>query len=171
MQSWGCGARRSIFQEAIHENSFLRTPYRHYRDWATTAASCRDNSAPEPTIAPDLHRTHGPSTPDPIPQNSNTTNRLEAISAVNDRVVWASGVGGSYTVTTDGGRTWHAGVVPGGELLQFRDVEAFSAREACLMAAGSGEDSRIYQTVDGGRQWALQFQTEDPNAYYDCFSF
>src|ERR1700687_4526966 len=52
------------------------------------------------------------------PQTSGTTNRLQAISPVNDRVVWASGVGGTYTLTTDGGKTWKVGVVPGAENLQ-----------------------------------------------------
>jgi photosystem II stability/assembly factor-like uncharacterized protein len=134
-------------------------------------AGCSENSAPDPVTAPDLHRVHGPAAFTLTEQQSGTTSRLQAISAVNDRVVWASGVGGSYTVTTDGGRTWQAGVVPGADALQFRDVEAISAREAYLMAAGSGTDSRIYKTTDGGRHWRLQFQNTDPDAFYDCFAF
>jgi photosystem II stability/assembly factor-like uncharacterized protein len=47
------------------------------------------------------------------PQTSGTTNRLQAISPVSPRVAWASGVGGTFAVTTDGGTTWRAGVVPG----------------------------------------------------------
>jgi hypothetical protein len=39
------------------------------------------------------------------PQQSGTTVRLQAVSAVNARVVWASGVGGTFTLTTDGGAT------------------------------------------------------------------
>src|SRR6266550_8454858 len=68
------------------------------------------------------------------PQNSGTTNGLIAVSPVNPRVVWACGRNGTYTVTTDGGKTWHAGVVPGAETLQFRDVQAFSAKEAYLLS-------------------------------------
>ena len=51
-------------------------------------------------------------TPSIVPQNSGTTVRLQAVSAVNDRVAWASGTGGTYTRTVDGGTTWRAGVVP-----------------------------------------------------------
>jgi photosystem II stability/assembly factor-like uncharacterized protein len=109
--------------------------------------------------------------PTVTPQVSGTTNRLQAVSAVNDRIVWASGVGGTFVRTTDGGRTWVAGVVPGGEALQFRDVEAVSDQVAYLLAAGTGTDSRIYKTTDGGRNWTLQFQNENPNAFYDCFDF
>jgi photosystem II stability/assembly factor-like uncharacterized protein len=105
------------------------------------------------------------------PQASGTVNRLQAVSPVNASVVWASGVGGTFTVTTDGGDTWRAGVVPGAEALQFRDVEGVDARTAYLLSAGSGTDSRIYKTTNGGRIWKLQFQNEDPNAFYDCFDF
>ena len=105
------------------------------------------------------------------PQQSGTTNRLQAISPVNDQIAWASGVGGTYAVTTNGGATWHSAVVPGAEALQFRDVEGLTAKKAYLLAAGTGTDSRIYKTEDGGEHWTLQFQNEDPNAFYDCFSF
>ena len=61
------------------------------------------------------------------------------MSPVNSRVVWASGVGGTYVLTTDGGTTWKAGVVPGAEALQFRDVEGVSEKVAYLLAAGVGQ--------------------------------
>ena len=111
------------------------------------------------------------SSPQLTPQQSGTTNRLQAISPVNVRVVWASGVGGTYALTTDGGATWHAGVVPGAETLQFRDVQGVSEKVAYLLAAGVGIDSRIYKTEDGGNTWALQFENQDPNGFYDCFAF
>lgn len=105
------------------------------------------------------------------PQNSGTMNRLQAISPVNSRVAWASGVAGTFVVTTDGGATWRAGVVPGAEALQFRDVQGVSENEAFLMSAGTGTDSRIYKTEDGGATWQLQFENEIPLAFYDCFAF
>lgn len=136
---------------------------------AATLLACSDTDAPSsPTAAPALKQTSAPTL---TPQQSGTTNRLQAISPVNARVAWASGVGGTFVVTTDGGNTWRAGVVPGAEALQFRDVEGISERVAYLMAAGTGTDSRIYKTEDGGATWTLQFQNEIPNAFYDCFSF
>ena len=134
--------------------------------------ACSETSAP--TSDPTFHAAFAAaaaSTPTLTPQVSGTTNRLQAISPVSPRIVWASGVGGTFTVTTDGGATWRAGVVAGAELLQFRDVEGVSDKIAYLMTAGSGEDSRIYKTVDGGTSWTLQFQNEDPGAFYDCFAF
>jgi len=106
------------------------------------------------------------------PQNSGTTNGLIAVSPVNERVVWASGRAGTFTKTTDGGKTWTAGVVPGAELLQFRDVQGVSEKVAYLESIGNNPgDFRIYKTTDGGANWTLQFQNSNPGAFYDCFAF
>ncbi len=105
------------------------------------------------------------------PQQSGTTSRLQAVSPVDDRIVWVSGTGGTYAVTEDGGESWRAGVVPGADSLEFRDVEGVSERVAYLLAAGPGDRSRIYRTEDGGGSWALQFTNRDTSAFYDCFAF
>ena len=106
------------------------------------------------------------------PQDSGTTNGLIAVSPVNPRVVWASGRNGTFTVTTDGGETWNAGVVPGAEALQFRDVQAFSARVAYLMSIGANPtDFRVYKTLDGGATWTIQFENQIPTGFYDGFAF
>ncbi len=107
-----------------------------------------------------------------IPQNSGTTQGLIAVSPVNSRVVWASGRGGTFVVTTNGGKTWRAGVVPGAELLQFRDVQGVSDKVAYLQSIGNNTtDFRIYKTEDGGATWTMQFQNQLVNAFYDCFAF
>lgn len=106
------------------------------------------------------------------PQNSNTAQGLIAVSPVNERVVWASGRGGTFVVTTDGGRHWRSGVVPGAEALQFRDVEGVSDRVAYLQSIGNNTtDFRIYKTTDGGATWTMQFQNQLDGAFYDCFAF
>ena len=107
-----------------------------------------------------------------MPQTSGTTQLLIAVSPVNSRVVWAAGTGGTYVVTTDGGETWKAAVVPGAENLQFRDVQGVSDEVAYLMSIGNNTtDFRIYKTVDGGANWKIQFMNETANAFYDCFAF
>jgi photosystem II stability/assembly factor-like uncharacterized protein len=104
-------------------------------------------------------------------QQSGTSQRLQAVSPVDERIVWASGTGGTYALTTDGGVHWKAGVVPGAESLEFRDVQGISEQSAYLLSAGKGEASGIYHTADGGKTWTRQFRNAEPLAFYDCFAF
>jgi len=105
------------------------------------------------------------------PQTSGTTTRLQAVSVVSPQVAWVSGISGTYLRTLDGGRTWRAGVVPGADSLEFRDVEAFDGNAAVLLAAGPGDRSRIYRTEDGGATWTMVFANAEPKAFYDCLAF
>jgi len=96
---------------------------------------------------------------------------FRGLCAVSPSVAWVGGTKGTFGRTTDGGKTWSVGTVPGAEKLDFRDVEAFSETTAYLLSAGSGEDSRIYKTTDGGKTWGLQFKNTEPKAFYDAIAF
>lgn len=109
--------------------------------------------------------------PSLTPQRSGTDAQLIGLDAVDDRIAWAAGSGGTWVRTTDGGERWVTGTVAGAESLQFRDVHALDARTAWVLSIGNGPDSRIYRTDDGGETWALQFQAVDERAFYDCFDF
>lgn len=104
-------------------------------------------------------------------QASHTTESLRGVSAVSREIVWASGTHGTYLRTLDSGIAWTPAQVPGAEALDFRDVEAFSANEAYLLAAGPGEQSRIYKTSNGGKTWDLQFTNREPKGFFDCMAF
>lgn len=104
-------------------------------------------------------------------QDSGTEALLQAVSPVNDTVVWVSGHRGTYSRTTDGGATWHTAVVPGAGSLGFRDVHAESASEAWLLSAGPGELSNVFYTSDAGATWTLQWTNPEPEGFYDCLDF
>ncbi|MEO6323678.1 MAG: oxidoreductase [Thermoanaerobaculia bacterium] len=104
-------------------------------------------------------------------QQSGVAVRLRGVSAVSSRVAWASGMKGTVLRTTDGGEHWILRPVPGGEALDFRDVDATSDRVASVLSIGPGEASRIYKTVDGGATWTLQFQAQDPKMFLDAMAF
>lgn len=104
-------------------------------------------------------------------QRSGTSARLRGISAVNEKVVWASGARGTVLRTIDGGRVWQALAVPGAEALDFRDVDAMSERVAYVLSIGDGPASRIYKTADSGRTWSLQFQNDNSKAFFDAMAF
>ena len=82
--------------------------------------------------------------------------RLRGLSAVSSTTAWASGSLGTVLRTTDRGATWQQVGPPGTQDLQFRDIEAFDADHAVILSIGSGSDSRIYVTADGGQTWALK---------------
>jgi len=103
-------------------------------------------------------------------QESGVDVLLQAVSPVDDRVVWVSGHGGTWLRTLDGGATWSGGMVPGADTLQFRDVHAISSEVAWLLSAGPADMSRIYRTDDGGASWTLQWTNDEADGFYDCLS-
>src|SRR5579883_2410810 len=51
-------------------------------------------------------------------------------------------------------------------------VSPVSDRVAYLQSIGGNPtDFRIYKTTDGGATWTMQFQNQNPLAFYDCISF
>src|SRR5215813_5525117 len=106
-----------------------------------------------------------------IHEESHTKESLRGLSVYSGRVVWASGTHGTYLRTIDSGQNWTSAQVTGAESLDFRDVEAFSEDIAYLLAAGPGEQSRIYKTIDGGKHWEMQFTNHEPKGFLDCMAF
>ena len=103
-------------------------------------------------------------------QTSGVTARLRGVSAVSERVAWASGSGSTVLRTMDGGQTWEKLHVTD-ETLDFRDVDAIDAQTAYILSVGNGAASRIYKTTDTGKAWKLQFKNDDEKAFLDAMSF
>lgn len=97
--------------------------------------------------------------------------RFRGLSAVSRNTAWLAGTQGTVLRTTDGGASWRNVSPPGAAELQFRDIEAFDARRAVVLAIGEGEASRIYRTEDGGATWTESFRNTDAKAFYDCLTF
>jgi photosystem II stability/assembly factor-like uncharacterized protein len=105
-----------------------------------------------------------------LKQNVNTTSGLRGLSVVNERIIWASGTGGTVIRTIDGGKSWKVMTVPAAEKLDFRDIEAFDANTAYILSIGNGDSSRIYKTNDGGATWKLQFTNKNEKAFFDAIA-
>lgn len=100
-----------------------------------------------------------------------STARLRGVSSVTADVAWTSGSGGTVLRTLDGGATWDDVRPADADAQAFRDIEAFGAEQAVLLAIGPGDASRVYRTDDGGATWTKTFQNTDPAAFYDCMAF
>lgn len=105
-----------------------------------------------------------------VKQSVDTTASFRGLSVVNEKVIWASGTGGTVIRTIDGGKKWDIIQVPDAAKLDFRDIEAFDAETAYILSIGNGESSRIYKTTDGGKTWKLQFKNTNEKAFFDAIA-
>ena len=103
-------------------------------------------------------------------QTSGVNARLRGVSAVSERVAWASGSGSTVLRTTDGGATWRKLTVTS-DTLDFRDIDAIDEQTAYVLSAGTGPASRIYKTTDAGKTWTMQFKSDDAKVFLDAMSF
>jgi len=94
---------------------------------------------------------------------------IRGLSVVDDSVAWVSGTKGNIAITKDGGKTWAWKPVKGYEKADFRDIEAFSAKEAVIMS--SGTPALILKTTDGGENWALKYSKADTAYFFDAMDF
>jgi len=98
--------------------------------------------------------------------------QFRGLAPVSRHVAWVSGTEGTVLRTVDGGRHWKD-VSPGGDTgdLEFRDIEAWDDQNAVILSIGTGGDSRIYRTSNGGRTWTQGFRNHSEDAFYDCLGF
>jgi len=143
------------------------TASRHFQPLRAALMSCLVLAA---CAAPVQQPAHPPAL-EWVAHSVPTTASFRGLSVAGPAVVWASGTGGTWVRTTDGGATWRADTVAGATALDFRDVHAADAGTAWLMSAGEGPQSRLYRTGDGGRSWTLQHTVPGPQGFLDGMAF
>jgi photosystem II stability/assembly factor-like uncharacterized protein len=94
---------------------------------------------------------------------------LRGLSVVNDRVVWVSGSNGTVGKSTDGGKTWKWLAVKGFEQRDFRDIHAFDATTAVIIAVDA--PAYILRTVDGGQTWKAVYESKTKGMFLDAIEF
>jgi len=100
---------------------------------------------------------------------SGTNASLRGLSVVNDNVVWVSGSNGTVGKTTNGGKNWKWFTVKGFEKKEFRDIEAFDAATAVIIAIG--EPAYILKTNDGGETWKVVYENRTKGMFLDGMEF
>ena len=94
---------------------------------------------------------------------------IRGLSIVNNKIIWVSGSKGSVGISLNGGQTWAWQQVKGFEQSDFRDIEAFSAKEAVIMS--SGTPALILRTMDGGANWIVCYRNADEAYFLDGLAF
>ncbi len=88
---------------------------------------------------------------------------------VNDKIIWASGNNGTVARSVDAGKIWSWKKVEGYESRDFRDIEAFDAKTAIMIAVG--EPAIILKTTDGGQSWKKVYENNTAGMFLDAIEF
>jgi photosystem II stability/assembly factor-like uncharacterized protein len=94
---------------------------------------------------------------------------IRGLSVVDNQIAWASGSKGYVAVTQNGGKSWKWQQVKGFEQSDFRDVEAFSDKEAIIMS--SGTPALVLKTSNGGATWKAVYRNDDKAYFLDAIDF
>ena len=94
---------------------------------------------------------------------------IRGLSVVNNKVVWCSGSNGFVAKSTNGGNSFTKILVTGYEKRDFRDIEAFDANTAIIMAIA--EPALLLKTTDGGIHWKKVLEDSTKNMFLDALFF
>ncbi len=94
---------------------------------------------------------------------------FRGLSVVNDRMLWVSGNKGTVGRSTDGGKSFQWMTVKGHEKRDFRDIEAFDAVTAVILAVDS--PGLILRTYDGGASWQEVHRDNRSGIFLDALYF
>ncbi len=100
---------------------------------------------------------------------SGTNTNLRGLSVVNDNVIWVSGSNGTVGKSNNAGKNWKWMTVKGFEKKDFRDIEAFDANTAIIMAIQ--EPACILKTTDGGDTWKVVYENKTKGMFLDAMDF
>ena len=98
-----------------------------------------------------------------------TKTSLRGLCVVNNNIVWVSGSKGTVGKSTNGGKDWKWMTVKGFDTTEFRDIEAFDATTAIVMAVG--EPAYILKTIGGGQSWKVVYENKTKGMFLDAMEF
>lgn len=101
--------------------------------------------------------------------SSSVPTNLRGLCPIDDKTIWTCGNNGHIGVSSDGGKNWQWVNPAGYEKSDFRDVYAFDAYRAVVMA--TTRPALILRTEDGGKSWQEAFRSDDTMVFLDAIDF
>lgn len=103
-------------------------------------------------------------------QSSGTNALIVSISILDDQEVWMSGTQSTVLKSSDGGISWDLFKHPEIDTFQFRDIHAFTDKEAIVLSIGEGRNSQIHKfSTDAG--WERVFIMDHPEGFLNSIDF
>lgn len=97
------------------------------------------------------------------------SNSFRGLSVVNDSILWVSGNNGIIGISNNAGKTFEWKKIIGYEKTDFRDIEAFDAQSAIVMAVG--EPAILLKTIDAGQNWTKVYENNTKGMFLDAMDF
>jgi photosystem II stability/assembly factor-like uncharacterized protein len=99
----------------------------------------------------------------------NISASFRGMSTVGKKIVWVSGSNGTVGFSKDEGKNWNWVNPAGYEKYDFRDIYAFSDKEAVIVNAGS--PAVILRTTNAGKSWEKVYENTHPDIFLDDLDF
>jgi photosystem II stability/assembly factor-like uncharacterized protein len=103
------------------------------------------------------------------PLVKNVSSSFRGMSTVGKKTVWVSGSNGTVGYSKNEGKTWNWVNPVGYDKYDFRDIYAFSDKEAVIINAGS--PAVILRTTNTGKTWQKIYENNHPEIFLDDLDF
>ena len=103
----------------------------------------------------------------PLVENINSS--IRGMSAVGKNTLWISGSNGTVGYSKDQGKTWYWVNPKDYANYDFRDIYAFSDKEAVIINAGS--PAVVLRTNDAGKTWKKVYEDTRDEIFFDDIDF
>lgn len=97
-------------------------------------------------------------------------NRFQAVDIANGKTIYVSGTNSSVYKSDNSGESWQQVNSPGKhEKLQYRDI-LIDGNKVVLLSVGAADKSRVYTSLNQGKDWKLNLIGKQESDFYDCIT-
>jgi photosystem II stability/assembly factor-like uncharacterized protein len=99
----------------------------------------------------------------------NSDASLRGLYVVSEKVIWASGSGGTVLQSVDGGKVWKEIKITGQQNNDFRSIHAWDENRALVFGI-AGPDFG-FLTEDGGKSWQVVYKNTTGRLFFNSLKF